>query len=144
MTWFDAAKKGSCSQCGCPIAEGDRMWAVRRGYYVCEADGLLREAAKGEMEMGAMEAGVTESLKAFPPEAGSSALAQAMIYLARLLDRDEVNPRDVPNFQKEIRQTVAQLEMMYPPEPEDDTTAKAQKKRAQKMAGLNEGEWQDG
>jgi hypothetical protein len=144
MTWFDAAKKGSCSQCVAPVAEGDRMWAVRRGYYVCEADGLLREAAKGEMSMGAMEAGVMESLKAFPPEATSCALAQSMIYLARLLDRDEVNPRDAPNFEKEIRQTVAQLECMYPPEPEDDITAAAQKKRARKMAGLDEGEWQDG
>lgn len=144
MTWFDSTKKGSCSQCGCPVKEGDRLWAVRRGYYVCEADGLLREAAKDDQNMGAMEAGVTESLKAFPPEAGSTALAQAMIYLARLLDRDEVNPRDVPYFQKEIRQTIAQLEIMYPREPEDDTTATAQKRRAEKMRIINDGEWHDG
>lgn len=137
MTWFDANKKGTCSQCGCPVKEGDRLWAVRRGFYVCEADGLLREAAKDDQNMGPMEAGAMESLKLFPPEASSTALAQSMIRLARLLDRDEVNPRDEPNFHKEIRQTVAQLEGMYPSEPEDDTTATAQKKIARKMAGLD-------
>jgi len=120
------------------------MWAVRRGYYTCEPCGFLREESKETGNMGDVEAGVMKSLEAFPPEATSCALAQSMIYLARLLDREEVNPRDAPAFQKEIRQTVAQLEGMYPAEPEDDVTATAQKKRAAKMAGLNEGEWQDG
>jgi hypothetical protein len=85
-----------------------------------------------------MEASVTESLKEFPPEAGGTALAQSMIHLARLLDHDEVNPRDVPNFHKEIRQTIAQLKMEYPPEPEDDVTAKAQKRMNSKMTGLDD------
>lgn len=144
MTWFTSTKKnGTCSQCGAPVAEGERMWAVRRGYYVCEADGFLRESTKDSTDMGALEAGVIESLKPFPPEAMGSVLAQSMLYLARQLDLGEATPRDVPNFSKEIRQSLAQLEIMYPPEPEDDATDEAQKRRERRMAGLDEGDWDE-
>jgi hypothetical protein len=119
------------------------MWAVRKGYYVCEADGLLREASKDSLDMGPLEASVVESLKVFPPEVMGTELAQGMLYLARLLDQNEVNPRDVPTFQKEIRQTLAQLMIMYPAEPEDDATAAAQKRRETQMAKLNKENWDD-
>ena len=143
MTWFNAKKDGLCSSCGAPVVEGDRMWAVRRGYYVCEADGLLREAAKDDTNMGRLESSVVESLKALPPEAGGSALAQSMLHLARLLDQDEVNPRDVPSFHKELRQTLAQLEIMYPAIPDDDATAEVNKKREARMELLKDGNWDD-
>jgi hypothetical protein len=142
MTWFNAKKDGNCSHCGVPVEAGDRMWAVRRGYYVCEADGLLREASTNT-DMGRMESSVVESLKAFPPEVMGQELAQGMLYLARLLDHEEVNPRDVPTFQKEMRQTLAQLEIMFPPEPDDDATADVQKQRESRMNLLKTGEWDD-
>lgn len=119
------------------------MWAVRKGYYTCEACGLLREASRDSQDMGTLEASVVESLKKFPPEATGEVLAQAMLHTARLLDHDEVNPRDVPLFMKELRQTLAQLEIMFPAEPEDDDTAKAQKRISEKMTGLAEGEWNE-
>ena len=138
-SWFEARKKdGSCSACGVPVAEGERMFAVRRGYYTCEPCGFLRESAEVSGDQGAVEASVVESLKAFPPEAYGSAIAQSMLYLARQLDRSEVGSRDVPAFTKEIRQGLAQLAIMYPPTPEDDATDAAQKRRDKKMAGLGD------
>ena len=144
MTWFHSKQKnGHCSACGAPVTEGERMWAVRKGYYTCEPCGFLRESSNETGDMGQLEASVVESLKVFPPEVMGTELAQGMLYLARLLDQNEVNPRDVPTFQKEIRQTLAQLMIMYPSEPEDDATASAQKRREQKMAELNKGDWDD-
>jgi hypothetical protein len=96
------------------------------------------EEAVTHSDQGAVESGVMESLKVFPPEALGTAPAQTMIYMARLLDRMEVNPRDVPAVSKEIRQALAQLEIMFPPVPEDDATAAAQKRRERKMAGLDD------
>jgi hypothetical protein len=142
MTWFNAKKAGTCSSCGAPVAEGDRMWAVRRGFYTCEFCGISREESATGDNMGQMESSVVESLKAFPPEAMGSALAQSMIYLSRQLDHDEVNSRDVPNFSKEIRQALAQLEIAYPATPEDDETDRAQKRREKRLkTGLDEKEW---
>ena len=144
MTWFYSKKKdGSCSACGAPVDEGARMWAVRKGYYTCEPCGFLREQSKETGNMGQLEASVVESLKVFPPEVMGTELAQGMLYLAKLLDQNEVNPRDVPTFQKEIRQTLAQLMIMYPAEPEDDATAAAQKRRETQMAKLNKEDWDD-
>ena len=59
------------------------MWAVRKGYYTCEPCGFLREESRETGNMGALEASVSESLKAFPPEATGTALAQTVLYLAR-------------------------------------------------------------
>jgi hypothetical protein len=139
VSWFDARKDGACNQCGAPVSEGERMWSVRRGYYTCEPCGFLREqASSGDGEQGAIEAGVIESLKAYPPEAMGTGIAQMMLYQARLLDRSEASARDVPTISKEIRQAQAQLELMFPPTPEDDATDAAQKRRDRKMAGLDE------
>lgn len=143
MTWFSAQRKGTCSSCGAPVNEGERMWAVRKGYYTCEPCGFLRESSQDSSAMGKLEAGVIESLKSFPPEVMGTALAQSMIHLARLLDHDEVNPRDVPNFSKELRQSLAQLELMFPPEPEDDNTAAALKRRERKLAQLDKESWDE-
>lgn len=143
MTWFNAKKNGSCSSCGAPVTEGELMWAVRKGFYCCEFCGVQREDSQDRADLGRLESSVVESLKAFPPEVMGTELAQGMLYLSRLLDHEEVNPRDVPTFQKEIRQTLAQLMIMYPTEPEDDNTDDAQKRRETRLAGLDEGEWDD-
>jgi hypothetical protein len=43
MSWFEAKRDDSCSQCGAPVTEGARMWAVRKGYRTCELCGIMRK-----------------------------------------------------------------------------------------------------
>lgn len=113
------------------------MFAVRRNYYACGPCGLLREAnqASGAYR-GLMETSVINTLKSFPPEASDEAMAQSMLNMARLIDREEVNARDVPVFHKELRQTIAQLILLFPSVPEDDETDKAQQRRASVLESI--------
>lgn len=136
-SWFPAKKTGSCRYCNRDIAVGDRMYCASRGVYMCEGCGKGRESGT-DSDMGAIEAGVVESLGKFPPEAAATALGQSLLYLGRLLDRGDVNAREIPQFSKEIRQALAQLEMQYPAVPEGDGTDEAKKRRERRLAGLNE------
>lgn len=143
MSWFYVKKDLNCSACGAPVGEGEKAWAVRKFYYTCEPCGFLRESGQLGNSQGPLEESVAKTLEAFGPEVTGEALAQTALYLARQLDRDEVNPRDIPAFSKEVRQTIAQLMVMFPPEPEDDETDKAQQRRNEALASLADEEWEN-
>lgn len=129
-TWFSAKKDGNCGKCGAPIEAGDRMYAQRKGMYVCEQCGQIAEQLPEDS--GPMVTSVLANLDEFPPEVREGSLAQAMLYMARQLDMGEVAARDVAGFIKEIRQNYMQLRALYPPSGEEDETDFMAKRREER------------
>jgi hypothetical protein len=130
--WIEAAdRKTSCARCHAVIEVGQRFWFQRRGTYFCELDGSLAEHE--EPEVGEHESGVLEDLKQLPPEASDRTLAKAMIGIAKRLDSGDVADRDLAPLILQIRALLTQLRDLYPPEPEDDDTEKARKRRERRL-----------
>jgi hypothetical protein len=100
---------------------------VRRGTYLCELDGSVAEHE--EPEIGEVESGVLEDLKALPDEASERAVAKLALNNARRIDSGDVADRDIAPLYKELRQMIAQLRLDFPPIAEDDETAKRRKRR---------------
>lgn len=126
--WIDnAERKTQCSRCHAVIDIGQRFYYLRRGTYLCELCGSLAEHE--EPEVGKIESGVLEDLKALPPEASDRTIAQMMLSMARRIDNGDVADRDVAPITKEIRQMYAQLKLDYPPEPEEDETERTRRRR---------------
>lgn len=130
--WIEAAdRKTSCARCRRPIEVGERFYYQRRGTYLCEMDGSMAEHE--EPEVGDIESGVMEDLKQLPPEAADRTVAKLMIDTAQRIDRGEVADRDVAPLIKELRTLLLQLKEQFPPEPEDDDTARARKRREERL-----------
>lgn len=126
--WIEESEhKGSCVRCHESIDKGARIYWVRRGVVMCELCGSLAEHE--EPEVGYIERGVLNDLAHLPEEASDTTLAQTTLYMARAMDRNEVAPRDVAPYNKEMRQNIAALKEMYPSEGEDDITDQSRSKR---------------
>lgn len=138
--WIDAAERNtSCQRCHAPITVGQRFYWLRRGTYLCELCGLMAEHE--EPEVGEVEAGVLEDLKALPDEAAERAIAKLALNNARRIDNGDVADRDIAPLYKELRQMISQLKLDYPPEPEDDATEKSRKRRERML--MIDGEVED-
>jgi hypothetical protein len=129
--WFEAKRDGKCKNCKKPVAKGDEMYAKSAGVYLCGECGLVAENTGPDL--GPVEQAVEDDLATFPAEARRSAIAQSMLYMARQLDANDVSPRDVTNYTKEIRLGLLTLKDMYPPAEEADETELARQKRERRM-----------
>lgn len=130
-TWFDAERKGKCSNCRKAVAVGDEMYAKSKGVYLCSDCGTLAEATAPET--GAQEKSCLYFLEKLPEEAVNGPLAQGMLYLARQLDQNDVSPREVTNYTKEIRLNMMQLRDLFPPDEGDDDTDIVRQRRERRM-----------
>lgn len=125
--WIEATRKGKCSRCHRDIKPGEQLFIKSRGVYMCELCGSLAEHEVPEV--GSIQQGVLADLSALPEEASSTTLAQAMLYMARQIDADEVAPRDVAPLNKELRQNLAALKELFPETSDDDVTDQARSAR---------------
>jgi hypothetical protein len=131
--WIEEAERGiTCVKCKSKVAKGDRFWYHRKGVYMCELCGSMAEHE--EPEVGAVEQGVLTDLAEMPDEASGTTLAQITLKMARDIDRDEIQPRDLAPYNKEMRQNIAALKELFPPAGEDDPTDIARKNR-ERMLG---------
>lgn len=130
--WYEESKyKAQCGRCKAVLEVGTRVYQQRKGVYLCELCGSIAEHE--EPEVGDVESGVIEDLKQLPNEASDRTLARSMIKTARLIDSGEVADRDIAPLLKELRTQLMQLQLAYPPEPEDDDTEKARKRRETRL-----------
>jgi hypothetical protein len=130
--WIEARRDGRCQHCGKAFAPGDQIWAKSAGvYYGAECGcGLLDE--NSAVSAGEIEASVLADLARLPLEAGDTALAKSMLYLARQLDARDVAPREVTNYTKEIRLAFLSLKDEYPVGEENDETDEARQRRVRR------------
>ena len=130
--WIEEAdRKTSCSKCKARIEVGQRFYYARRGTYYCELCGSVAEHE--EPEVGGVESGVLTEFAKMPEEAAYGLIAQLMLTTAKRIDSGEVADRDIAPLLKEARTQMLQLKDQYPPEPEDDDTAKKRKARERRL-----------
>lgn len=138
--WIETADKPlNCARCTTRVEAGERFWYQSRGKYYCELCGSIAEHEVPEV--GEIEAGVLADLDQMPDEAGERVIAKMMIATARRIDNGDVADRDLASLLKEIRQMLTQLQLDFPPEPEDDDTEKTRKKREKRL--LMDGDLRD-
>jgi hypothetical protein len=126
--WIEESEhRGECARCREGIGKGQRIYWVRRGVVMCELCGSLAEHEVPET--GAIERGVLTDLGTLADEASETALAQTTLYMARALDRNEVAPRDVAPYNKEMRQNITALKDTYAETGDDDATDLSRSKR---------------
>lgn len=130
--WIEEAeRKTSCARCQARIEVGQRFYWLRRGTNLCELCGSIAEHE--EPEVGEIESGVLEDLKQLPPEASDRTIAKLMLSTAKKIDNGDVADRDVAPLIKELRTLLVQLKDQFPPEPEDDETERARKRRERRL-----------
>jgi hypothetical protein len=125
--WVEAKRDGKCGHCPRPIAVGDEIWVKSAGVAYCQDCGLLAENVPHEV--GEIEGAVMKELAKLPLEAGEGIFAQNMLYAARQLDAGDIPPREVSNYQKEMRLNLASLQDAYPGTDDEDETEEARRKR---------------
>lgn len=127
--WIEeSSRNDSCARCHVRVEAGQRIYWLRRGTVLCELCGSVAEHE--QPQTGELESGVLAELAVLPPEASERVMAKLALDNARRIDNGDVADRDVAALYKELRQSVAQLKLDYPPEPEDDETEKSRKRRA--------------
>jgi hypothetical protein len=132
-SWFYAKKDGKCTNCKTPVLAGDQMYAKSRGVYLCPDCGGIAQATEGMVSTGGIEEATLSDLQTFPEEARKTSMAVSMLYLARQLDGNDVSPREVTLYTKEIRLLFMQLRDLYPVTDGEDETDTAQKARERRM-----------
>jgi hypothetical protein len=106
---------------------------------VCEACG--KDIEENGVPAGEVEQGVLNDLGKLPDEASTSSIAKASLKIARVLDSNEISPRDMAPLIKELRQNRAALLSLYPPEEDDDPTETARKNREEFVGSTWEEPW---
>jgi hypothetical protein len=135
--WLESTRTQKCAKCKSAIEVGDQVYRKQASVYYCVGCGLTAE--NEALVVGAIEQGVEDDLATLPDEANKTALAQSMLKLARALDMDDVPPREVPGYTKEIRLLYMQLRDLFPATEGEDPTSQAQDirdRRAREMGGI--------
>lgn len=133
--WMASSKSAKCFRCGGEVAPDDKVYRKSAGVYLCAGCGVLAEAEPPEV--GEIEQGVLNDLDKFPDEARDTAIAKSMIKLARKLDDEDVPPREIPNFTKDIRIGYMQLRDLFPAQDENDATQQARDTRERRAREIN-------
>jgi hypothetical protein len=129
--WMDVARATSCRWCKKKIDSGDHVFRKSAGVYLCGDCGLLAE--NEPVILGPLGQAVQDDLDTLPPEAAKTAIAQSMVKLAAQVDADEVPPREMTLYTKDIRLGYMQLRDLFPAQEADDPTTKAREDRERRM-----------
>lgn len=133
--WMSSNRRQKCFRCGSQIEENDKIFRKAASVYFCAGCGVI---AEGEpVTVGELEQAVLDDLAKMPDEAADSVLAKSLLKLARKLDADEVPPREMPAFTKELRLLSASLRDEYPVAEDDDPTDRARASRERRMREMD-------
>lgn len=133
--WIASNRRQTCFQCSGQIEQDDKIYRKAAGVYFCVGCGTI---AQGEpATVGELEQAVLDDLAKMPDEASDSVLAKSLLKLARKLDADEVPPREMPAFTKELRLLSASLRDEYPIAEDDDPTDRARAARERRMREMD-------